>query len=379
MKLGVDLSSYDELQQYNPHFIYKGEEIEPFSFFAKHNHVSMVRLRLWHNPYDNNGQPYGGGTSDYDCFLRLAKKAKQQGMDILLDFHYSDFWVDPSRQKLPKAWETLSYQELLKAVYEYTKETLINIKKEGIDIQAIQVGNEISHGMLWPFGDINLEYSSSNGGGFQGHVELFNQGARACREIFPDAKILCHLEHAGSKDMQDWYISNMLSLGADFDVVGESYYPYWHGPFKDYVDNVTNIINKFKKEVWLVEMGYEFAQSLVEGHQNEYEHLKGEEEFRVGNINGRVPFPNDKQGQADYLKTIIEVSKKAGVSMLFYWEPAWILMENNAWAKSAGQIYCGLEPVKAYNDWANATLFDFEGVANPAIDVFTQEYVDSIK
>ena len=98
-----------------------------------------------------------------------------------------------------------------------------------------------------------------------------------------------------------------------------------------------------------------------------------------GNINGRIPFLGNKEGQALYLKKFLEICKKNDVEMVFYWEPAWILMPGNGWAKEAGQIYCGLEPTTAYNDWANETLFDFNGDANPAIDVFTQQYVDSIK
>ena len=106
MKLGVDLSILDELLPLGARYFYQGKPVEPFSFFAKHSGISMVRLRLWHHPYDENGYGYGGGGNDLECFLRLAKKAKEAGMAIMLDFHYSDFWVDPGKQNPPKAWKT---------------------------------------------------------------------------------------------------------------------------------------------------------------------------------------------------------------------------------------------------------------------------------
>ena len=105
MILGVDLSIQDELDKLNPKYLYKGELIEPFNFFSKHSGVSIVRIRLWNHPYDEEGNPFGGGTNDINCFIRLAKRAKEQGMKVVIDYHYSDFYVDPSRQTLPKEWK----------------------------------------------------------------------------------------------------------------------------------------------------------------------------------------------------------------------------------------------------------------------------------
>lgn len=377
MKLGVDLSIQDELNELSPHYFYKDKEVEPFEFFSYHSVIKVVRLRLWVNPFDKEGNPYGGGTNDINTVMRLAKKAKENDMSVLLDFHYSDFFTDPSRQILPKAWENLSFNDLKNKVYEYTKETLIRFKIEEIDIVAIQVGNEISNGMLFPFGNVWSEYSEETGGGFKGHAMLLKEGYKACKEIYPNAKRICHLEHAGSFDMQDYYFTKLIEEGVEFEVIGESYYPYWHGGFPYFKDNISRLISKYHKEIYVVEMGYEYAESKVEGHHFEYKDMEGDE-FVVGNLNGRVPFPITKEGQTNYLKEFLKTCKKLGVSMVFYWEPTWILMPNNGWAKDAGQRYCGLEPVTAYNDWANETLFDFDGNANPAIDVFTQEYVDKL-
>ena len=377
MKLGVDLSTWDELEALHPTLTYKGKIVEPFSFFSEHSHIKIVRLRIWVDPYDDKGNPYGGGTNDLECTLRLARKAKEAGMAILLDFHYSDFWVDPSRQKLPKSWEGLSFLEIQEKVYSYTKEVLLKMKEEGIEVEATQIGNEITHGMIYPFGQLDLEYSEENGGGFKGFVKLFNQGAKATKEIYHNAKTVLHLEHSGSTDMQQWFLDSVLEEGINFDVVGESYYPYWHGPFKDFKENISNIKNRYHKEVWVVEMGYEFAPFKLEGHHTYFEMVGPE--FEVGNIDGRIPFVGTKVGQAEYLKYFMNICYEVGVDAIFYWEPAWVEMPGNGWAKDAGQIYCGLEPVEAFNDWANETLFDFDGVGNDALEIFTQDYADSIK
>lgn len=383
MRLGIDLSSLDELEKLKIKYYHKGQEIDPFVFFSNESHIKMVRIKLWHNPYDLNGNPYGGGTNDLACFLRLAKRAKEAGMDIVLALHYSDFWADPSRQKCPKAWEDLSFNEVLERVYEYTKETLEIIKNDGIDLKAIQVGNEITHGMIYPYGEIydsngEKEFNEKNGGGFKGHSSLLKQGIKACKEVFPKALTIIHLEHSGSHDMQDYYFDKLLQYGVEFDVIGESYYPFWHGPIKMMIDNVTKLMNKYHKKVWIVEMGYEFRESLYPHERDDF-HEGEDDEFIVGNIAGRIPFPFTKEGQKDYLDYLLKECKKAKIDAVFYWEPCWIYLENNGWASDAGQIYCNLEPTKPKNDWCHETLFDFEGKANIANEVFNQDNVDNIK
>ena len=376
MKLGVDLSILDELLPLGPRYEYRGEEVEPFAFFASHSGISMTRLRLWVDPYDEQGNPYGGGTNDLPAFIRLAKKAIAAGMEVLLDFHYSDFWVDPSRQIPPKAWRGKPFAEVVRLLYEYTRDTLMAIRDEGIDLAAIQVGNEITQGMLYPYGEIWAK-DPQEGGGYDGLCELLKAGFRACKEIFPHAKRVCHLEHSGSNDMQDPYFENLLERGVEFEVIGESYYPYWHGTFDQFEDNVRKLKAKYGKEIWVVEAGYEYAESRLSNHHQDF--LDADPElFRPGNLNGRVPFPLTQQGQADYFRYFLALCKRIGVGMVFYWEPAWVYVPDQGWAKEAGQVYCGLEPGHADNDWENETLFDFEGRATLAVDVFTQDFVDSL-
>ncbi|MCR5491231.1 MAG: arabinogalactan endo-1,4-beta-galactosidase [Bacilli bacterium] len=378
MKLGVDISVADELQHLNPKYIYKGKEVEPFDFFGHHSKIAVTRIRLWHNPYDDNGNRFGGGTNDLPAFIRMAKKAQENGMGVMLDFHYSDFYVDPSRQRVPRAWEGLSsYAEVVKAMYEYTLNTLKTIKENGIDLVAIQVGNEISHGMLWPYGDQEKQFNEKDGGGFRGLCGLLKAGIKACNEVFPNAKTVIHLEHSGSFDMQQWYFDNILAEGVEFDVIGESYYPYWHGPFAMFEDCVTRLKKKYGKEIWVVELGYQYEPTKNPNYSEVTDAKEGD--FIIGNVNGRIPFEQSKQGQADYVGMMLQICKRIGVGMVFYWEPTWIYVPGNGWADDAGQIYCGLTPMPADNAWVTETFFDRQGEANPVVDVFTQDYVDSIK
>ncbi|MCR5505819.1 MAG: arabinogalactan endo-1,4-beta-galactosidase, partial [Bacilli bacterium] len=309
---------------------------------------------------------------------RLAKKAQKEGMEVMLDFHYSDFYVDPSRQKLPKAWEKYSsLEEIEKVLYQYTLNTLKEIKDNDIDLSAIQVGNEITHGMVWPYGDNEKEFDPIKGGGFKGLAILLKAGIKACKEIYPRAKTIIHLEHSGSWDKQEWYFDQIFKEGVDFDVIGESYYPYWHGPFSMFEDCITKLKNKYHKEVWVVELGYQYEPTPNPNYAEVTDAKEGD--FIIGNVNGRIPFKQSKQGQADYIAMMLKICKRLGIGMVCYWEPAWIYLPNNGWASDAGQIYCGLKPSAPFNVWDIETFFDKKGAANPVVEVFNQKYVDSIK
>ena len=376
MKLGVDLSMQEELNEYGPHYYYEGREVDPYLFFSKQCKVDSLRLRLWHHPFDAEGNPYGGGTNDLERFIVQAKKGMQAGMKILLDFHFSDFFVDPSRQFLPKAWANASYDELEGLMEAYVRETLTRIQKEGIELFAIQIGNETMSGFLHPFGNVNNPFVPGKGGGFAGFARFYKVAHKVCKEIYPNALTLVHIIHPGNFDIQKWWLDGVLQEGIEFDVIGESYYPYWHGNLIDLEASLKKVKERYHKPIWIVEMGYEWAQSKLEGHHSELQN--DTDEFKEGNLKGRVPFPLTKQGQVDYLKYFFLLCKRVGVERAYYWEPTWVELPNQGWAKPAGMIYCGLEPTPAGNDWANETLFDYEGHANPAVEVFNQDFVDKL-
>ena len=148
---GADISILDEMEQSGAIYKINGKQQDPLTIL-KNNGVNYVRLRLWVDPYDANGNAYGAGTNDLNRTLKLAKRAKNKGLKVLLDFHYSDFWVDPGKQNLPKAWQNQSFEQLNSSVYSYTADVLNQMKSQGIYPDMVQIGNELNSGMLWPYG-----------------------------------------------------------------------------------------------------------------------------------------------------------------------------------------------------------------------------------
>ena len=364
MELGVDLSTYEHLAAFDPHYYYRGEEVEPLSFFHDHNGVTLLRLRVWLHPSSVEGIPYGAGNNDLACFLRLARLGMKKGYKILLNFHYSDFWVDPSKQTLPKAWRDYNFEQLVEAVYSYTKETLLTCRAYGIELHGIQIGNEITHGILWPFGALYNERVEGKGGGWHCLAELLKAGSKAAKEVYPEAKRVIHLEHSGSKDMQEEFFSHLVAEGLDFDVIGESYYPYWHGTFEELEENIVNLQRLFHKPVWIVEAGYAYSTEQKAGG--------GLEDTIDANFEAthNLPFPLTKEGQKGYVERLIALSKKLGVEEIYYWEPCWLTRPHCGWAERAGQEYLGVHGDPDANEWATETLFDESGEANPALDSY---------
>ena len=377
MRLGIDVSTYDELCALSPHYFYEGEEIEPIRFLRDHNGVDAIRLRLWVDPHDEQGNPYGAGSNDLPCFLRMAKKFVGMGFAILLDFHYGDFWVDPAKQPCPKAWKGLPYEEVVKKLREYTLDTLLTIKKEGIPLYAIQIGNEITHGMVWPYGSLYAhEFSPDLGGDFEGLCGLLKAGTEAAREVYPESKLILHLEHSASNDVQAPWLREVIGRGVDFDVIGQSYYPFWHGSLEGFAENNRLLQEEFHRPIWVVECGYCFAASPYEKAEGLINLI--DEDFVKQHSEQYVPYPLTPQGQADYLKAFLKTAKEVGVEEVYYWEPLWIKVKGAAWASEAGRTYSGDESKPLFNEWANETLFDFDGHANPGLDAFSKKTVDSL-
>ena len=150
---GMDISTLLEVERLGGKFYNDGVEMELLSILESYN-VNAVRLRLWNNPYTEDGRPYGAGGNDFETTYELAKRALDKHMEFLLDFHYSDFWTDPGKQTVPKAWKGKNVEQLEQAVYEYTKATLLALKEKDAFPTMIQVGNELTNGLLWPYGKV---------------------------------------------------------------------------------------------------------------------------------------------------------------------------------------------------------------------------------
>lgn len=228
---GMDLSTLIEVESCGGKF-YDGAEAEDAVAILKRYGLNAVRIRLFNDPYSEKGEPYGAGTNDLETALALAKRARKAGLDILLDYHYSDFWADPGKQFIPKAWKGYSVEELEQAVYDYTRETLLAFESKGLLPDMVQVGNELTNGLLWPYGR-KPEYDNI--------ARFVSAGIRAVREISGQAllagfldekiKVMIHLDNGGNNEMyRDWF-DHYVERGEDFDIIGLSYYPFWHGTF----------------------------------------------------------------------------------------------------------------------------------------------------
>ena len=365
MILGVDVSTYLEQQRLTHQKYYQdGKEIDPFTLF-KNNGVSVIRTRIWNRPYDDNGNPYLGGTNDVDGFIELAKKLEGYGFNHMIDFHYSDFWADPAKQFLPKDWANLSYEELVQAVYNFTKDSLLKIKANDINVEMVQVGNEITHGLLWPFG--KLEGGEARQASFDRYAELLKAGIKAVKQVYPNAKTILHLEESFNQDLYRDILSNLISRGAKFDILGTSYYPFWHHGFDEYFANIDMVQKEFGMTVMNVELGFPFTTIDYRKDENgKAKHLV----VNADNIDDYLklmPFYPDEDGQAKFIETFLKLAKKHNLYGVCYWEPLWVPGDGICWGSKAAQIYQHDTSKDTRNEWANQCLFDYNANALPAL------------
>ena len=364
MFLGIDVSTYLEELQNNAKYFVDGKQVDPLDVMHA-NGVDHMRIRLWNNPYDQNGNKYLGGTCDIDNFLTLAKLAQSKGYKILLDFHYSDFWADPGKQMLPKAWQNFTFQQLEQAVYQYTKDTLLLAQANGIQISMVQVGNEITNGILWPHGKL----TGNDGGvrnGYNNLVALLKAGISACQEVCPAAKIILHLERSYDQAVYDEFFTQMQLANVHYDVIGMSYYPYWHGTPDMFFANVNNC-KKFGKPIVVAELGYGFTTesfTIIKDGQLQQVALNT---MTVDSHGVVEKYPLTPQGQANFIKDFISRSQAEGVNGIFYWEPLWLCGENICWASPNGQDYINEGGKPTANEVANCCFFDYHGNALPSL------------
>lgn len=182
---GADLSTLLELEKCGARYFDGGEEKEILSILKGYG-FNSVRLRLWNDPYDKEGKPYGAGTNDLDVTIKTAKKVVDAGFGFLFNLHYSDFWADPGKQIKPKAWENYSVEELEQAVFDFTKDSMEALHKAGAKPTMVQVGNELSNGLLWPEG---------RKPGWDNITRFVNAGIRGVRVVDKSVPIMIHLDN----------------------------------------------------------------------------------------------------------------------------------------------------------------------------------------
>ena len=251
--LGADISWATEMESrghklYN----YKGEERETTALM-KEMGLNAIRLRVWVDPAEH------GNWCTKEDVLKKALRAKEQGMDVMIDFHYSDWWADPAKQNIPAAWAKHKYKQLLVDVANHTKEVLTMLKDNGITVKWVQVGNETSNGFLWPIGQLDTNPKQYAG--------LFKAGYDAVKEVMPDTKVIVHLDNGYDNDLYNYNLDALRDNGAQWDIIGMSVYPYWARKkgyenaamrlIMEAVRNVNLLAKKYGTNVMVTETGYE--------------------------------------------------------------------------------------------------------------------------
>lgn len=350
--IGVDLSMLYEIEKMGGKFYENGIQKDCLEIL-RNNGVNWVRLRIWNDPADESGNPLGGGNCTYINMTEIAQRAKKLGMKVLVDFHYSDWWADPGKQNKPKAWKNLHGEDLKKALYQYTKDVLKYMKDHQALPDMVQIGNEINNGFLWPDGQIFGQGS----GGFDGLAALLKEAIKAVREIDPRIRVMIHLAEGGNNSLFRWFFDALVKRGIEFDVIGVSYYPYWHGTLQDLSSNLNDISVRYDKDVVIVETAYAWTLDDADGYTNI---------FGIEQISGYKP---TVRGQRSFLRDLImilrSVSENRGIGF-FYWEGAWIPVKGVGWKDGEG------------NPWENQTLFDFTGNVLDSIEIFNQS-IETIK
>ena len=357
---GMDLSTLLELERCGAKYYDNGEERDLLAIMKSYD-VDTIRIRLWNDPWSETGESYGAGENDLKTSLEIAKRVTAAGFGVLLNFHYSDFWADPGKQIKPKAWADYGVKELEQAVYDYTLESMRTFLDAGVNITMVQVGNELSNGLLWPEGKVP---------NYDNIATFVNAGIRAVRKADAAIPVMIHLDNGGNNALYREWFDNFTKRGEDFEIIGLSYYPFWHGSLQMLNDNMNDIAERYGKDLVIAEvsMGY-----TMEDYKN-YEKLSDEERKGYATrpaLVEKIEYPMTKQGQYDFMEDFLNrISHiKGGKGKgFFYWEPAWIPVPGSGWATPASLKYMN-DPGPCGNEWANQALFDYDGNALPTLSL----------
>lgn len=285
--VGADLSFLSWAESHGTIFKDGGIARPGLRIFREHGY-NWIRLRLFNAPTDL--------PNNLEYTVALASKAKRMGYKFLLDFHYSDTWADPGKQTVPRAWADLGQPELVKAVFDYTRRSVEAFREATAEPDMVQVGNEITPGMLWPAGRVPENWP--------GFAELLVAGIEGVKAA-STARIMIHIDRGGDSDATGDFFDRLDSFGVRYDVIGQSYYPWWHGSIDDLRANLAFMAGRYDKDIILVETAYCWQPT-------EY-------------IDKPGPYPETPEGQRLFLeevnRAVLETPEGKGKGV-FWWEPA---------------------------------------------------------
>ena len=363
---GMDASCVPALEASGvKYYNFDGQETDVYQVLAE-NGVNYIRVRIWNDPFNSEGKGYGGGNCDINNAIAIGQRATKANMKLLVNFHYSDFWADPAKQMVPKAWKGMDIEQKTEAVYQYTLDCLTQLKDAGVDVGMVQVGNETNNYMCGEKTWFNIQY-------------LMQAGAKATREVYPEAMVALHFANPEKAGSYATYAKKMDYYQVDYDVFASSYYPYWHGSLENLSAVLTDIANTYGKKVMVMETSYAYTEE--------------DTDFNGNTIGGGgtiiKDYPFTVQGQANSLRaitdTIVNGTGGAGIGVV-YWEGTWISVggqsweENHelwekhgsGWASSYAAAYDAADAGRYYGGCAvdNQALFDQHGKPLESLKVF---------
>ncbi|WP_315906334.1 glycosyl hydrolase 53 family protein [Priestia koreensis] len=363
---GVDISSIVSLEQSGVKFYSNSGKKQDIMKTLRQSGVNYVRVRVWNNPYDTKGNGYGGGNSDLKKAIEIGKRATANGMKVLVDFHYSDFWADPAKQQVPKAWKSLNFEKKKQALYSYTKKSLKTLIDQGVNVGMVQIGNETNGAFV---GEKDWTKISS----------LFNEGSRAVRSFNQHILVALHFTNPETEGRYRNIALMLKENKVDYDVFASSYYPFWHGTLSNLTAVLKDVANISGKKVMVAETSYAYTASDGDGHENTAPKKSGQ----------TLSYPITVQGQAHSVRDVIQAVSDVGTPGIgvFYWEPAWLpvgkpsdLKQNkmkwekygSGWASSYAKEYDPEDAGKWFGGSAvdNQALFDFSGHPLSSLNVF---------
>lgn len=323
---GADISSLVEVEAAGAKFYnLDGRQGNLLSILKSHG-FNWIRLRVWTRQ---------DGRLVAEDSLKLARRAKRAGFKLLVDFHYSDTWADPEKQTTSAIWSGLDEKELAYAVEDYTRRACERFIAAKARPDAVQIGNELNNGFLWPRGKI--WGAGEKIGGMGGFIGLLKAASRGVRAADKDAKIVIHLADGGDNALYRSIFDPLTAVGVDFDLIGLSFYPYWHGEARTLKANLEDLSARYGKKLVVVETAYAWTKQWGDGKTN------------VFPVNNEASVEIQRAKVREVVEAVKSVKGGAGV---FYWEPAWLPND------------------KGGSPWENQALFDFRGHAIPSIDIW---------
>lgn len=311
--MGMDASCVPALERSGVvYYDFNGQQQDVYKTLAQSG-VNYIRVRVWNQPWDANGNGYGGGNCDIENCKEIGQRATAYGMKLLVDFHYSDFWADPGKQMAPVAWKNMSIEEKTHALYDYTIKCLNILKDAQVDVGMVQIGNETNGSFCGETNWINM-------------AALFSAGSKAVREVYPEALVALHFANPEKVTNYADYAWKLMAYQVDYDVFASSYYPYWHGTLENLSRVLTDINVKYGKKVMVMETSYAYTSADSDFYGNTISD--------GGAITKNYPYT--VQGQAACVRDVIEcVANIPGGIGVCYWEGTWITVGQNSWEENS--------------------------------------------